>query len=109
KTLARVKTLELWETGERPAGAAAAILEEVEIFVPLEGLVDVATEINKLENQRQKTLKELERSEKKLSNPNFLSRAPQEVVSKERERVAALKEKIARLERNISLLKEAGV
>ncbi len=109
KTLARVETLELWKTGERPAGAAAAILEEVEIFVPLEGLVDVATEINKLENQRQKTLKELERSEKKLSNPNFLSRAPQEVVSKERERVAALKEKIARLERNISLLKEAGV
>ncbi|WP_456431030.1 valine--tRNA ligase [Thermosulfuriphilus sp.] len=107
KSLSRVKELVLWKTGQRPKGAAAAILEETEIFVPLEGLVDIEAELKKLKREKEKILKDLAKSEKKLANQDFLSRAPKEIVAKEKDRLAAFKERLERIEKNIVLLKEA--
>ncbi len=106
KLLARVSELEIREGGERPKGAASAVLAEAEIFVPLEGLVDVEAELQKLAKEEKKVLKELERVKGRLKNEKFLQKAPQEVVEKEKARARELEEKLSRIRGNIKRLKE---
>ncbi len=106
KLLARVEELRLRLGGERPKGAASAVLEEAEIFVPLEGLVNVEAELKKLAKEEEKVLKELSRVKGRLENENFLKKAPAEVIEKEREREAKLEEKLAKIRTNIERLKE---
>jgi valyl-tRNA synthetase len=60
----------------------------LQVFVPLSGLVDVEAEKPRLERAITETEQTLQRSAAKLANPNFVERAPAEVVSAERERVA---------------------
>jgi valyl-tRNA synthetase len=87
-TLAGVDTLNLLREGEpRPEGAAAVILEDLEIFIHLEGFVDIEEELRKLTKEEKKLVKELARTEAKLKNENFLSRAPKEIVQKECDKI----------------------
>ncbi len=108
KQLARVSELELTKEGERPKGAASAVLTDAEIFVPLEGLVDVSAEIKKLRKEEEKTLKELSRVKARLENEGFLKKAPQDVVEKERKRAEELEAKLSRIRENIARLEELG-
>ncbi len=104
--LARVSALEILREKVRPKGAASAVLSGAEIFVPLEGLVNVEVELKKLAKEEAKVQKELSRVEKRLANPNFLEKAPPEVVEKEEARANELKEKLSRIRENIARLKE---
>ncbi len=106
KLLARVGELEIRKGGERPRGAASTVLSGAEIFVPLEGLVDVEAELKKLAKEESKVRKELERVKKRLQNENFLKKAPPEVVEKEKLRTQELEDKLARIRENVSRLKE---
>ena len=106
KQLARVSSLEISKEMTRPKGAASAVLAGAELFVPLEGLVDVAVELKKLAREEEKVLKELSRVEKRLANENFLKKAPPEVVEKEKTRAEELKERLNRIQENIARLKE---
>ncbi|NPA49577.1 MAG: valine--tRNA ligase [Thermodesulfobacteria bacterium] len=106
KLLARVGELEIRKGGERPRGAASTVLSGAEIFVPLEGLVDVEAELKKLAKEEAKVRKELERVKKRLQNENFLKKAPPEVVEKEKLRTQELEDKLARIRENVSRLKE---
>ncbi len=106
KLLARVSEVEIREGGERPKGAASAVLTDAEIFVPLEGLVDVAAELKKLDKEEKKVLKELDRVKGRLENEKFLQKAPQEVVEKEKARARELEEKLSRIRENIKRLEE---
>jgi len=106
KLLGRVGEIEIRKVGERPRGAASAVLSGAEIFVPLEGLVDVKAELQKLAKDEAKVLKELERVEKRLQNENFLKKAPPKVVEKEKARAQELRDKLSRLQENIARLKE---
>ena len=108
KTLARIKGLVIAETGERPKYAVSALAgggeqKKVEVFVPLGGLVDFDVEEKRLAKELEKS--EVERSgvAKKLDNKEFTDKAPAEVVEKDRARLEALDEKIAKL--NAGLLR----
>ena len=108
KTLARIKGLVIAETGERPKYAVSALAgggeqKKVEVFVPLGGLVDFDVEEKRLAKELEKS--EVERSgvAKKLDNKEFTEKAPAEVVEKDRARLEALDEKIAKL--NAGLLR----
>jgi len=83
--------------GEAPQ-SARALLGRLEILVPLEGLIDVGAECARLGKELARLGKELERSEAKLGNERFVSRAPAEVVAKEHARVAEFRDAIARLQ-----------
>ena len=67
------------------------------LFVPLAGAVDFASELARLAKEEAKVAKELDMVEKKLHNESFTSRAPAEVVEKEREKSRAAHEKLDRL------------
>ena len=69
---------------QQPKQALTAVVEDIEIFLPLAGLIDIEQEIKRLEKELQKLTAEIERAEKKLQNQGFLAKAPAEVVAEER-------------------------
>jgi valyl-tRNA synthetase len=100
-TLARLKTLEVSQPGERPKTAATAIVPEATVFVSLEGIIDFAAEKARLEKEIQKVIKELNAVSRKLTNEDFLSKAPADVVEKVRGQHAELVEKEGKLQANL--------
>ncbi|WP_069649981.1 valine--tRNA ligase [Caloranaerobacter ferrireducens] len=68
--------------------AMSAVVEDCEIYLPLEELVDIAKEIERLEKEKERLEGELKRVRNKLSNEGFISKAPKHIVDKEREKEA---------------------
>ncbi len=107
--LARVSRIEKITTEvEKPKGAASFITDEVEIFVPLAGLVDISQELKKLEKEVAKVKKELKRVEGKLSNENFLKKAPAEIVKKEEDKKETLLARLEKISRHQEMLRQVG-
>ncbi len=97
-SLARVREIDLIKGDDaRPQGAATVILEDMEIFIPLEGLVDIEEELRKLDKEEKNLRRELSKSEAKLKNRNFLTRAPEAVVEKERDKVSRFNVKLEKI------------
>jgi len=69
-----------------PAQAMTAVIDGAEIYLPLAGLIDVDEEIKRLEGELVKLDKEIERIDKKLANESFVSKAPEKIVTKEKEK-----------------------
>jgi len=106
-TLARLSHIELMAEGERPAGSAAAVVQGMEIFVPLAGLVDFDEEIQRLTKAIAKLEADRKKIQAKLGNPKFLERAPAEIVDKEKGRLEELEEKLGKLMNNMDRLRES--
>ncbi|TAL35983.1 MAG: valine--tRNA ligase [Spirochaetes bacterium] len=83
---------------------AAAVIQGCEIFVPMKGLIDFAKERARLEKEIARLTGELDRAELKLSNENFVSRAPQAVIEKERAKLDEMKGLRAKLEESLAKL-----
>ena len=104
--LARVQELRRERTLERPRVSAVAVTAGMEIYVPLEGVIDIASETGRVDRELQKLDRELERVNRKLSNADFLARAPAEVVAKERENQRTLQETQEKLRRHLTMLRD---
>ena len=105
RALARVATIDLLEPGSPPPKAATALLGNLEILVPLEGIIDKDAEIGRLERRLDKLGRNLGQSRAKLGNPSFRDRAPAAVVEKERGRTAELESSIGKLEAQLETLR----
>jgi valyl-tRNA synthetase len=105
KALARVRAVELLEHGARPSGEPSAVVAGIgEVFVPLRGVVDAAAVRERLQRDLGKIDKELKGVEAKLNRPDFVDKAPEEIVTKERQRAATLHDRRAVLERHVAAL-----
>ena len=81
-----------------PAGASPSGVSDLgAIFMPLEGIVDIEEEKAKLNKQKAELEKAIGGTKGKLSNENFVSRAPEAVVNKEKEKLAEYEEKLVRV------------
>ena len=89
-TLARTGELTIDAACEAPKASANAVVQGCEIIVHLSGAVDFAAELVRLDKELHKMLKELTVLNMKLDNESFISRAPAEVVQRERDRAAEL-------------------
>ena len=84
RDLARVGRISfIGNEGERPKKCALSVRKGLEVYVPLEGVIDIDKELDRLSKQMGKVRKELGEKEKKLSNPNFLEKAKREVVEEQ--------------------------
>ncbi len=92
--------------GETPPPAAAVLLGTMRILVPMEGLIDVAAELERLQRQRDKLLADLGKAEKKLANDRFVNNAPVEVVEKERQRVLDFGSAIGKIDEQLEVMRE---
>ena len=86
---------------------ATALAGDVEVMVPLEGLIDTGAELAKLERDRTKLVADRDYLAKKLENPKYLERAPLDVLDKDRAKLAELEEALARLDLAMARLKKA--
>ncbi len=84
-----------------PKACAKAFLREVELYVPLEGIIDVDVEKARLTKEVESLHGIVKKSESKLSNASFVERAPAEVVEAERQRLSEYKEKVAKIEESL--------
>jgi len=75
-----------------PANAATAVIPGAEIYMPLEELIDLGKEIERLEKEKAELEKELERVGGKLGNPSFVAKAPAKVVEEERNKQVKYRE-----------------
>jgi len=89
-----------------PSSAVSFMVRNVEYKLPLEGLVDHAEEIEKLENELEYTRGFLASVQKKMHNEQFVQHAPAQVVDRERQKLADAEAKIAVLESQVRMLKE---
>jgi len=100
----RINEVSFIRFGETVPQAVSELVNSAEVFVPLSGIVD----ISKLKERWQKRLneltKELERVQVRLSNPQFVERAPAEIVEAERQRLAELTQQKEALERKLKTI-----
>ena len=109
RPLARIETLTLARDGSRPKVAASSVVRGAEVFLPLEGLIDLGEERMRLTREAEKLLGDLEGVKKKLRNQDFLAKAKPEVVEKEHARLAQLEETLEKLKKaqlSLSAVKE---
>jgi valyl-tRNA synthetase len=105
KALAKVGAVGLLAVGERPSGEPSALVEGLgEIFVPLRGVVDPRDVRKRLEKDLAKVEKELSTAQAKLGRPDFVDRAPTDIVEKEREKAGMLRERQGTLQRHLAAL-----
>jgi valyl-tRNA synthetase len=99
KTLARISDLHIGPEVDKPRFAASDVAGSSEVFVHLEGIIDLDLERQRLDRELEKNQKLLASARRKLENPDFLDRAKPEVVEKEREKLLLIEETMAKLSR----------
>jgi len=102
--LAKVEQLTVGTTFEKPENSATAVVRKMELFIPLEGLVDFDKEIERLQKQIEDMEGRLNAVNRKLGNENFVSRAPENVVTNEREKQSNYQENLEKLIENLKSL-----
>ena len=103
--LASVSSLETRTTKEGiPSTAVQAVFGGGEIYIPLEDLIDIAKELERLDKEKTKLDGEIKRLNGKLSNESFVSKAPAAVVEQERAKLAKYEEMYANLSDRIEVL-----
>lgn len=108
KKLSRCKDIGIGTAIERPKGSAIFVHKDIEVYVPIEGLLDTESEIERLNKERSKITESLFFLRKKLSNEEFLNNAPQKVVQKDKAKFEELSIKLTKIEKNLMILKESG-
>jgi valyl-tRNA synthetase len=103
--LAKLKSIEIQDRPLRPKFCATAIASNVTIFVALEGIIDVSQESARLEKEIAKLNREMNGVAKKLSNENFLGKAPAQIVAKVRKQYEEFLEKQQKLTSTLERLK----
>jgi valyl-tRNA synthetase len=105
-SLARVSDLAIGHDIEKPEDASIQVAGDVQIYVPLKGLVDVAAEEERLLKEIGKIDKEIEMFSKKLESPAFVDRAPAEIVAKERQKLTDVNGKKLVLEESLDKIRK---
>ncbi|MCC6477424.1 valine--tRNA ligase [bacterium] len=92
----------------RPKGSASAVVQEIEVFVPLHGLIDLNAERARLKKEDERLEKLISSANAKLNNPSFVERAKPEVVDSEREKLEELRRAHEKICRFIEEIEAAG-
>ena len=105
KKLARLQTIKWLEKTDEVPESSTALVGEMQILIPMAGLIDIDAErqrLNKEINNNQGFIKSLEA---KLANENFVSRAPENVVAAERQKLSDAQSKLKNLTEQLEKLK----
>ena len=102
--LARVVSVEMIGLNAKPKLASSAVVGSTEIFVPLEGLIDVAAEKTRLEKEIERLSGLIQSIQAKLANASFVERAPKNVVEKEKEKLANFNSNVEKLKKSLEHL-----
>ena len=97
ESLGKIKDLSIGKNIKREKNSALAVATGFEIFIPLEGLIDIEKEKARINKEIKNILSEQEKYNKKLSNPKFVEKAPEVEVTRIKQKLADTESKIATL------------
>ena len=86
KSLAKIDKIEMTENAKKPVQSATAIVDNMEIFIPLQGIIDFDLEKKRLHKRINELKAHLSNVNKKLQNEDFLNRAPENIIAHEKEK-----------------------
>ncbi len=102
--LTSAESLEVGPEVEKPKASGSAVVAGMEVYVPLSGLIDFDVERQRLQKEIRRLQQQLDALNKKLANVNFISKAPKEIVERERQKKGQYEEKLEKLEANLASL-----
>jgi valyl-tRNA synthetase len=103
--LAKLDELSLVQPGTELPMSATQLVGQMEVLVPMADLIDKDAELARLAKEIDKLGKEIQRLAGKLSNANFVDKAPADVVAKEREKLADQQSSLEKLEQQAEKIK----
>ncbi|MCL1971865.1 MAG: valine--tRNA ligase [Endomicrobia bacterium] len=104
KQLAKISSIKFGENIARPKNSALAVASGFEIFLPLEGLIDIEKEKARLSKEIVLAQQEIERTNSKLQNDNFVKRAPEIEIEKIKARLSEATTKIEKINESLKFL-----
>ncbi|HDI3138409.1 TPA: valine--tRNA ligase [Vibrio cholerae] len=96
-SLAKLESIRVLADGEATPACATALVGKSELMIPMAGLIDKDAELDRLAKEIAKTQGEIARIEGKLGNEGFVAKAPEAVITKEREKLAGYQEALVKL------------
>lgn len=106
KLLAKLDDIAIASKGDELPPSATALVGEMEVLIPIAGLIDKEAELTRLSKAKEKILNDANRTQSKLNNENFVSKAPQAVISKEQEKLANFSMQLEKIQQQIESLKK---
>ncbi|WP_144395451.1 valine--tRNA ligase [Pleionea sediminis] len=103
-TLAKLESINWKQKGDELPVSATALIGNMDLLIPMAGLIDVAAEKARVNKEIDRLSKDKERFAAKLANPNFADRAPEAVVAKEKEKLAETEATLEKLKQQITQL-----
>lgn len=95
--LAKLESVRVLEAGEQAPMSATALVGEMQVLVPMAGLIDKDAELARLDKEIQRLEGEVKRVGGKLANEGFVAKAPSEVLDKERAKLAEAEQALSKL------------
>lgn len=109
KSLANVSKIEIiQDKSKAPRDVMSGIVDGAEILIPMEDLIDFEAEILRLQAEKSRLIKEVDRVNKKLSNKNFVDKAPQKIVEEERAKGEKYEEMLEKVIDRLKSMSEAN-
>jgi valyl-tRNA synthetase len=105
-TLAKAESIEIVSGGEKPEGSATYVFGDIQVHVLVRGLIDYQKERTRIYKEIRKAEMEIERSQRKLANKEFLDQAPPQVVEDVREKSEFMAAKLEKLHQNLTVIEE---
>ncbi len=106
KALASASEVEIREDKKDiPEDAVSIVIEGVEIFIPMDELIDFEKERERLNKEKEKAISEIKRVEGKLNNQGFVSKAPEKLIEEEKAKKEKFEEILKTIEERLSKLK----
>ena len=87
------------------AGMVSVVTSAARVYMPMSDLVDIEKELARLNKEKENILNQISRTENKLNNEGFVSKAPEAVVQAERQKLSGYREHLTKLEESISNLR----
>jgi len=103
--LAKLETVTFVAEGAETPASVTALIGELELLIPMAGLIDAEAELARLAKQLEKAKKELDKVSGKLSNERFVSNAPEAVITKEKAKQAEYQTTCDKLNEQIETIK----
>ena len=105
KSLCNISEINYDEDAAKPPQSAVAVVKDLEIYIPLGGLIDVGLEEKRLLKRKTELEDILGKIRNKLNNQDFLTRAPKNVVKKEREKLDEIYKEYEKVKLNLEMIK----
>ncbi|MDH7603379.1 MAG: valine--tRNA ligase [Melioribacter sp.] len=102
KSLVKIENLIIDSQIHKPKASASAVVKECEIYVPLEGLIDINVERHRIQKEIARLTSSLESVKKKLSNESFITKAPADIIEREKNKLNDWQKALEKLQNILS-------